>query len=62
MASGFISILSILATLLPVILKAFFDRRAAGVDARKVLSNRDIKRLRTDLDKLRSGETPPPVP
>lgn len=56
------AILAIVATLLPVILKALYDRKAAGADTQKVLITRDVSQLRADLNKLRPGQAPPSVP
>lgn len=56
------SILTILAALIPFLITVFNDRKRAGAATRKVLVARDTQRLRDDLRKLRTGETPPPVP
>ncbi len=54
--------LSLLAVLVPVLMKAYYSRKIDGEKTRRVLLDRDISQLRADLDKLRARQTPPPVP
>lgn len=57
-----LAVLSMLAIIVPLIVKSYYAKKLDGEKARRVLLDRDLQSLRADLAKLHPGPPPPPVP
>lgn len=57
-----LAILSLLAVVLPLVVKVYYGRKLDGEKARNVLIDRDVTQLRADLARLRASQTAPSLP